>query len=146
MDDQGPMDVALAQAQKSYAEGGVPVGAALTQDGKVIAAGHNRRVQDGDPIAHGEMDCIRKAGRKKSLKDLTLYTTLCPCMMCSGTIVQFKVARVVIGDDVNFSGSIPFLRSQGIEVAVLNDPRCVALMREFITRFPELWNEDIGNG
>src|SRR5262245_55328220 len=105
MGDAQFMRLALEQARKSYEEGGIPVGATLARRGKLLAAGHNRRVQDDDPIAHGQMDCIRKAGRQKSLKGTTLYTTLCPCMMCAGTIVQFRVPRVVIGEDVNFSGS-----------------------------------------
>jgi cytosine deaminase len=146
MDHNIFMHAALEQARKSYAEGGVPVGAVLVRDGVMLAAGHNQRVQEHDPIAHGEMDCIRKAGRQKSLKNTVLYTTLCPCMMCAGAIVQFKIPRVIVGDDVNFSGSIPFLQAAGVQVEVLNLPDCVALMKEFIDR-PEnasLWYEDIG--
>jgi len=134
---------ALEQALKSYHEGGLPIGAVMVEDGLTIAAGHNRRVQDGDPIAHGEMDCFRKAGRRPRYDKATLYTTLSPCMMCSGTIVQFGVKRVVVGEDKNFPGNIDFLRSRGVEVVLLNDPACMALMERFIRERPELWDEDI---
>jgi cytosine deaminase len=137
------MDIALSEATKGYEEGGVPIGAVLTEDGQVIARGHNRRVQAGDPTAHGEMDCLRAAGRRVSYRNTVLYTTLSPCMMCAGTIVQFKIPRVVIGDDNNFSGNIDFLRGRGVEVVVVQSRRCVELMRRFIEEKPELWNEDI---
>jgi cytosine/creatinine deaminase len=141
--DADYMDVALAQATKSYKEGGLPIGAVLLENGDIVAQGHNRRVQEGDPTAHGEMDCLRAAGRRSSYRSTVLYTTLSPCMMCAGTIVQFKIPRVVIGDTVNFGGNIEFLRGQGVEVVVLETPGCVALMRKFIAEKPELWNEDI---
>lgn len=139
------MNLAFEQARKSFAEGGVPVGAVLVRGGKVLATGHNQRVQLGDPIAHGEMDCIRKAGRQRTYRDTVLYTTLCPCMMCAGTIVQFKIPHVVIGEDENFSGSIPFLRENGIQVDLLMHQGCLDLMRRFIREKPELWFEDIGD-
>jgi cytosine deaminase len=139
------MDLAVAQAAESLAEGGVPVGSALVENGRVIGAGHNRRVQDGDPIAHGEMDCIRSAGRRRSYKGMTLYTTLSPCMMCSGTIVQFGIGRVVIGENQTFGGNEDFLRAHGVEVEVLGDARCKRLMDEFIRRYPQVWAEDIGD-
>jgi creatinine deaminase len=134
---------AIAEAEKGAAEGGVPIGAALVESGRVIAVGHNRRVQNGDPIAHGEMDCLRNAGRRASYRDLTLVTTLSPCMMCSGTIVQFKIGRLIIGENRTFGGNEEFLRSHGIEVQVVHDERCVELMRRFQTDHPDLWREDI---
>ncbi len=137
------MNLALEQAEKSFGEGGVPVGAVLVRNGEVVAVGHNRRVQNGDPIAHGEMDCLRTAGRQSTYADTTLYTTLSPCMMCSGTIIQFKVPRVVIGEAVNFLGDIPFLEKTGVEVTLLDHAGCKALMKRFIETSPALWNEDI---
>ena len=137
------MHAAFEQALKSYNEGGLPIGAVMVENGVVIAAGQNRRVQDGDPIAHGEMDCFRKAGRRPRYDKTTLYTTLSPCMMCSGTVLQFGVKRVVVGEDKNFPGNIGFLRAHGVEVILLNDPECIALMERFIRERPELWDEDI---
>jgi creatinine deaminase len=137
------MTMAFDQAQKSYDEGGLPIGAVMVEDGKVLAVGHNKRVQEGDPIAHGEMDCLRQAGRRNSYKNVTLYTTLSPCMMCAGTIVQFGIKRVIIGENENFAGNIAFLESHGVEVVVLDDKRCIALMARLIQEKPQLWNEDI---
>lgn len=134
---------AYAQALKSYQEGGLPIGAIMVADGRIIGAGHNRRVQAGDPTAHGEMDCLRNAGRRRSYADVTLYTTLSPCMMCAGTIVQFGIPRVVIGENVSFAGNIEFLRTHGVEVELLDDPPCRSLMRQFIQEQPALWDEDI---
>lgn len=143
MTDADFMRLAYEQAKKSYDEGGCPIGAVLVKDGQVIAAGHNQRVQQGDPIAHGEMDCLRKAGRQRSYADTVLYTTLSPCMMCSGTIVQFKIPRVVVGENANFGGNEDFLRSRGVRVDILDDPACTELMAGFIAEKPELWDEDI---
>ena len=143
MNDADFMRLAYEQAQKSYDEGGCPIGAVLVKGGQVVAAGHNQRVQQGDPIAHGEMDCLRKAGRQRSYADTVLYTTLSPCMMCSGTIVQFKIPRVVVGENLNFGGNEDFLRSRGVRVDVLDDPACTELMAKFIAEKPELWDEDI---
>jgi len=137
------MTLALAQAEKSYREGGLPIGAVMVEGGLVVGSGHNKRVQEGDPIAHGEMDCLRNAGRRPRYDGITLYTTLSPCMMCSGTILQFGIPRVVVGEDVNFPGNIPFLRDRGVSVTLLDDPRCVELMERFIRKKPELWDEDI---
>ncbi len=137
------MSAAFEQAQKSYDEGGLPIGAVMVENDVVIAAGHNRRVQDGDPIAHGEMDCLRRAGRRARYNGVTMYTTLSPCMMCAGTIVQFGVPRVVIGEATNFAGNIEFLQSHGVEVTQLNDASCIELMSRFIRERPELWDEDI---
>src|SRR3954454_22554526 len=137
------MTAALEQAEKSYREGGLPIGAVMVEDGRIVARGHNKRVQEGDPIAHGEMDCLRKAGRRQRYDGVTLYTTLSPCMMCSGTIVQFGIRAVVIGEDENFPGNIDFLRERGVDVVLLNDLECIALMRRFIKERPDLWDEDI---
>ena len=134
---------AFEEACKGLAEGGIPIGAVLAKGDKIIGAGHNRRVQNGNPILHGEMDCLQNAGRQKSYKGMTLYTTLSPCMMCSGTIMQFKIKKVVIGENINFKGNIEFLRNNGVEVILLNDEPTILMMREFITKNPELWNEDI---
>jgi creatinine deaminase len=141
--DQEFIALALEQARKSYDEGGVPVGAVMIENGKVIARGHNQRVQKGDPIAHGEMDCIRQAGRRARYDDVTLYTTLSPCMMCAGAIVQFGIGRVVVGENRNFKGNIEFLREHGIEVTLLDDEGCRNLMDTFIANRPDLWDEDI---
>lgn len=141
--DQEFLALALQQARKSYDEGGLPIGAALVAEGKLVAVGHNRRVQAGDPTAHGEMDCLRRAGRRASYAGTTLYTTLSPCMMCAGTVVQFGIARVVVGEDQNFPGNIEFLRRHGVEVRLLQDAGCRELMARFIRERPELWNEDI---
>jgi cytosine deaminase len=142
-DDRSFMKRAWEEAEKGYQEGGVPVGAVMVEAGQVVAAGRNRRVQDGDPIAHGEMDCLRRAGRRPHYKGVTLYTTLSPCMMCTGTILQFEIPRVVVGEDQNFAGNLAFLAERGVQVALLSDPACIALMERFIQERPELWNEDI---
>lgn len=141
--DRAFLRAAYEQARKSYDEGGLPIGAVLVEDGRVIARGHNRRVQDGDPTAHGEMDCLRRAGRRRNYHGTTLYTTLSPCMMCAGTIVQFAIPRVVVGEDRNFAGNIAFLVERGVAVALLQDPDCIALMARFIRELPEIWHEDI---
>lgn len=134
---------AYALARKSYDEGGCPIGSVLARGGKILGEGHNQRVQKGDPIAHGEMDALRNAGRQASYAGTTLYTTLSPCMMCAGTIVQFKIPRVVIAENVNFGGNEAFLRTHGVEVEIVGDARCIELMRRFIAEQPSLWNEDI---
>jgi len=141
--DQQAIDACFEQALKSYDEGGCPIGSALTRGGAIVAVGHNRRVQDGNPILHGEMDCLQNAGRQASYRDCTLYTSLSPCMMCAGTIVQFKIPRVVICENANFGGNEDFLRSHGVEVEIVDDARCIDLMARFIAEKPELWNEDI---
>ena len=142
------MQTAYEQALKSYEEGGLPIGAVLveTAPGKVLAAGHNQRVQAGNPILHGEMDCLQKAGRRGNYRDTTLYTTLSPCMMCAGTIVQFGIEKVVVGEKENFDGNIDFLKERGVEVVLLDDAQCKALMGKFIAEKPELWREDIAEG
>lgn len=138
------MAVAIAEAETGLAEGGIPIGSVLAGPQGVIAAGHNRRVQQGDPIAHGEMDCLRRAGRQKSYRGMTLYTTLSPCMMCTGTIIQFKIGRVVIGENRTFGGNEDLLRSRSVDVTVLDDQRCVDMMQAFQRDHPEIWREDIG--
>lgn len=137
------IELSFAEAKRSLEQGGLPIGSALARGGTLIASGHNQRVQQGDPIAHGEMDCLRKAGRQASYRFTTLYTSLSPCMMCSGTIVQFKIPRVVINDTVNFGGNEAFLRSRGIEVIDAAHPASIQQMRDFIAANPALWNEDI---
>ncbi|WP_320537699.1 nucleoside deaminase [Pseudarthrobacter sp. IC2-21] len=137
-------EAAYQAARKSLAEGGIPIGAALARDGVVIASGHNERVQNADPIAHGEMSALRAAGRQKSYRDTTLYTTLAPCAMCAGTIVQFKIPRVVVGEARAFDGELELLRTRGVEVVVvLDDQRSVDMMRTFQSDNPDLWAEDI---
>lgn len=137
------MKEAEAEAIKGLAERGIPIGSVLVRDGVIIGRGHNQRVQKGSAILHGEMDCLMNAGRQKSYRDTVIYSTLSPCMMCSGTIVQFKIPRVVVGEAVNFPGAPEFLRSHGIEVEILNQPGLINMMGEFIRSKPELWNEDI---
>ena len=137
-------ETALAEAQQGFDEKGIPIGSILVEDGRIVGRGHNKRVQEGDAIAHGEMDCLRQAGRRRSYRNTTLFTTLSPCMMCSGTIVQFKIPRVVIGENQTFGGNEDFLRSRGVEVIVLNDLRCVSLMKRFQDEYPDIWSEDIG--
>lgn len=137
-------ELAFLEAKKSADNGGLPIGSALAHGERLISSGCNQRVQKGDPIAHGEMDCLRKAGRQKSYKGMTLYTSLSPCMMCSGTIVQFKIPRLVINDTVNFGGNEKWLASHGVEVIDLQHADSIALMRRFIAENPDLWNEDIG--
>ena len=137
-------EAALEEARRGYATKGIPIGSVLAEGDKIVGRGHNKRVQEGDAIAHGEMDCLRQAGRRRSYRGTTLYTTLSPCMMCAGTIVQFKIPRVVIGENQTFGGNEAFLRSQGVEVVVLNDLRCVELMTSFQTENPDIWAEDIG--
>ena len=137
------MEAAFEEAKAGYEEGGLPIGAVLVRDGNIIGRGHNRRIQQGNPILHGEMDCFRDAGRQKSYADTVLYTTLSPCMMCSGTILQFKIPRVVIGENRNFGGNEDFLRSGGVDVSILDHKGCSELMARFIRERPKDWFEDI---
>jgi cytosine/creatinine deaminase len=145
--DQADLDMmalALAQARVSLEAGGVPVGAVLASGGQVVAAGHNERVQRGDPVAHGEIACLRNAGRQSSYAGMTLYTTLSPCQMCSGAILLFQIPRVVVGEAQTFEGDLGFLSGRGVEIVLLDDAGCMAAMREFQERFPQVWSEDIG--
>ena len=141
--DRRMLMIAYEEAIKGFDEGGCPIGSVLARDGQEVSRGHNQRVQQGDPIAHGEMDALRKAGRQRSYRDTVLYTTLSPCMMCSGTIIQFGIPRVVVGENTTFGGNEDFLREHGVEVVIAEDPDCIALMERFIREKPELWAEDI---
>lgn len=141
--DRRFLRIAYEESKAGFDEGGCPIGSVLAEGDRLIAKGRNQRVQGGDPIAHGEMDCLRKAGRQKSYRGMTLYTSLSPCMMCSGTIVQFDIPRVVIGENVNFGGNEVFLRERGVEVILANDQDCIDLMKRFIDEKPALWAEDI---
>ena len=137
--------VALAEARLGLSEGGIPIGAALaTPAGEIVACGHNLRVQTGDPTAHAEVVCIRRAGRRRDWHGLLLASTLSPCVMCTGTALLFGVPRVVVGENRNFHGAEELLSQHGVEVTVLQDEECMALMAGFIKTHPELWNEDIG--
>ncbi|MFY9930327.1 MAG: nucleoside deaminase [Streptosporangiaceae bacterium] len=142
--DRDMMALALVQARESLEAGGVPVGAVLAEAGQVVAAGHNERVQQGDPVAHGEISCLRNAGRRPSYAGTTMYTTLSPCQMCSGAILLFQIPRVVVGEAQTFTGDLNFLAGRDVEVVLLEDPDCVAAMREFQQRYPQVWSEDIG--
>jgi creatinine deaminase len=142
--DREMMALALVQARESLEAGGVPVGAVLAEAGQVVAAGHNERVQQGDPVAHGEISCLRNAGRRPSYAGTTMYTTLSPCQMCTGAILLFQIPRVVVGEAETFTGDLNFLAGRGVEVVLLDDPGCVAAMREFQQRYPQVWSEDIG--
>jgi len=136
---------ALEEAQRGLREGGLPIGSILADAGGVIVArGHNLRVQTGDPTAHAETVCIRNAGRRRDWPELTLVSTLSPCIMCTGTALLYRIPRVIIGENRNFLGAEDLFRQQGVEVKVLDDPGCIDLMRDFIRNHPDLWNEDIG--
>ena len=138
------MALAIAQARKSLSEGGIPIGAALARAGELLAAGHNKRVQENDPVTHAEIDCLRNAGRIGSFRDTILYSTLMPCYLCSGAIVQFQIRKVIVGESRTFAGGREFMRSHGVEVIDLDLPECVEMMRKFVAAHPQLWNEDIG--
>jgi creatinine deaminase len=139
------MAVAVAEARAGLAEGGIPIGAAIfDQGGKVVGAGHNRRVQAGDPSSHGETDAFRRAGRQRSYRNLIMVTTLAPCWYCSGLIRQFGFGTVVVGESRNFQGGLEWLRSLGIKVLDLDSEECASMLAEYIRMHPEIWNEDIG--
>ncbi|UCS91904.1 nucleoside deaminase [Echinicola marina] len=140
------LKAAIEEAQKGLNEGGIPIGSVLVYEGKIIGRGHNRRVQKGSAILHGEMDAIENAGRQaaKVYQNSVLYTTLSPCPMCSGTILLYRIPKVVIGENQTFMGEETLLKSRGVEVIVSNDNTCKQLMETFITNHPSLWNEDIG--
>jgi cytosine deaminase len=135
---------AVAEAERGLAEGGIPIGSVLVRGNAVIGRGHNRRVQEGDPVVHAEIDCIRNAGRIGSYRDTVLYSTLMPCYLCAGAAVQFGIPKVVAGESRNFPGAREFMEEHGIEVVDLDDPVCVRMMAGFIRQNPRLWNEDIG--
>lgn len=140
------LDAAVDQARKGAAEGGIPIGSVLVVKGEIIGAGRNRRVQGSSAILHAEMDCIENAGRQPAAvyRGATLYSTLSPCDMCSGTALLFGIPRIVIGENTTFRGPEEYLRSRGVEISVVDDERCRALMEDFIATRPDLWNEDIG--
>ena len=138
------MRAAIAQAEKSRAEGGIPIGSALALNNKLLAVGHNQRVQKDDPVTHAEIDCLRQAGRIGSFRDTVLYSTLMPCYLCAGAVVQFGIKKVIVGESRTFAGASDFMRSHGVDVVDLDLPECVEMMRSFIAERPELWNEDIG--
>jgi cytosine/creatinine deaminase len=139
------LEVALAEARTGLAGGGIPIGAAIfAPDGRLIASGHNRRVQHGDPSAHGETDAFRRAGRQRSYRSLTMVTTLAPCWYCSGLIRQFAFRRVIVGESQNFRGGIDWLRQNGVEVIDLHSTECITLLAAYIREHPEVWHEDIG--
>ena len=139
------LQVAIDEAKLGLAEGGIPIGAALfCKDGKLLGKGHNRRVQEGDPSIHGETDAFRKAGRQRTYRDKIMVTTLAPCWYCSGLIRQFNIGTVVVGESVNFSGGIAWLREVGVEVIDMHSEGCIRMMADFVKTNPEIWNEDIG--
>ncbi len=140
------MKATIEEAKKGLQEGGIPIGSVLVVDGKIVSRGHNRRVQQGSAILHAEMDCIENAGRltPSDYQRATLYSTLSPCDMCSGTVLLYKIPKVVVGENQTFQGPEDYLRSRGVELEILNLPECIQLMDEFIKANPELWNEDIG--
>lgn len=140
------LKIAIDEARKGLAEGGIPIGSALVIDGEVAGRGHNRRVQNGSAILHAEMDCLENAGRltPADYRRAVLYSTLSPCDMCSGTALLYRIPRIVVGENRTFQGPEDYVRSRGVIVEIVDDQECVALMQEFIARHPELWNEDIG--
>lgn len=138
------MKAAIDEAKKGLAEGGIPIGSVLVKDGKIIGRGHNQRVQKGSPTLHAEIDCLENAGRVGSYKDAVLYSTLMPCYLCSGAVVQFGIKKVIVGESKTFPGGPEFMRAHGVEVTDLENEECIKLMTDFIAAKPELWNEDIG--
>ena len=140
------LNAAIEEARLGLSEGGIPIGSVLVIDGEIVARGHNRRVQKSSAILHAEMDCLENAGRLKSAdyKRAVIYSTLSPCSMCSGAILLYRIPLVIVGENQTFQGPEDYVRSQCVEVKVLNDPECVQLMQDFIRDNPELWNEDIG--
>lgn len=140
------MQAAIEEARQGLAEGGIPIGSVLVIDGRIVGRGHNRRVQKGSAILHAEMDALENAGRltARDYQRATLYSTLSPCDMCSGTALLYKIPRIVIGENRTFRGPEEYVRGRGVELTILDDETCIGLMREFIAARPELWNEDIG--
>lgn len=138
------MKAAIDEARKGLSEGGIPIGSVLVKDGKIVGRGHNQRVQKNDPMTHAEIDCLRNAGRVGSYKDCILYSTLMPCYMCAGTVVQFNISKVVVGESKTFPGAPEFMKQHGVEVIDLNNDDCIRMMQDFIRDKPQLWNEDIG--
>ncbi|HLV85374.1 MAG TPA: nucleoside deaminase [Candidatus Sulfotelmatobacter sp.] len=145
MNDHVLLQQALAEARKGLHDGGLPIGSVLAdRAGNIVARGHNLRVQTGDPTAHAETVCLRNAGRRRDWPELTLFSTLSPCIMCTGTALLYRIPRVVIGENQNFLGAEDLFRQRGVELVVLNDPDCIEMMKNFIRDHADLWNEDIG--
>jgi cytosine deaminase len=145
LDYQRMLEVAIEEARRGLAEGGIPIGAALFDSkGNLLGRGHNRRVQEDDPSVHGETDAFRKAGRQRSYRDSIMVTTLAPCWYCSGLVRQFGIGTVVVGESVNFEGGVEWLRECGVSIVDLNSPECVKMLADYIAENPEVWNEDIG--
>ncbi|CAN5405322.1 nucleoside deaminase [soil metagenome] len=144
MEEKELMNAAIAQARKSLSDGGIPIGSALARNGALLAVGHNKRVQDNDPVTHAEIDCLRRAGRIGNFRDTVLFSTLMPCYLCSGAVVQFGIPKVIVGESRTFPGAPEFMRSHGVEVIDLDLPECIVMMRQFIAAHPQLWDEDIG--
>jgi creatinine deaminase len=138
------MQAAIDAARKSRDEGGIPIGSALVRDDQLVAVGHNKRVQDNDPITHAEIDCLRNAGRIGRFQDTVLYSTLMPCYLCAGAVVQFGIKKVIVGQSRTFAGASEFMRQHGVELIDLDLPECIQMMQDFIANNPALWNEDIG--
>lgn len=138
------MKSAIQEARKGLAEGGIPIGSVLVKEGRIIGRGHNQRVQKGNPIAHAEIDCLQDAGRIGNYKDTVLYSTLMPCYLCAGAVVQFGIKKVVVGESRNFGGALQFMRQHGVEVIDLDNNECYEMMLDFIRKNPVLWYEDIG--
>ncbi len=138
------LDAAIDEAKQGRKEGGIPIGSVLVRDGVILGRGHNKRVQDGDPITHAEIDCLRNAGRVGNYRNAVLYSTLMPCYLCAGAVVQFGIKKVYAGEDETFSGAKTFMESHGVEVINLESEECKEMMRAFIRDYPELWYEDIG--
>jgi len=138
------MQAAIEEAKKGLKEGGIPIGSVLVKDGKIIGRGHNKRVQEKDPVIHAEIDCLRNAGRIGSYAGAVLYSTLMPCYLCAGAAVQFKIKKVIAGESRTFAGAREFMESRGVEVVDLDLDECAKMMEGFISKNPELWNEDIG--
>ena len=140
------LKAAIDEARRGLAEGGIPIGSVLVVDGAIVGRGRNRRIQKQSPVLHAEMDCLENAGRlpARTLRRATLYSTLSPCHMCSGAILLYEIPRVVVGENVNFKGPQEYVRDNGVDVEVVNDPECIRMMKRFIDENPDLWNEDIG--
>lgn len=138
------MAAAIAQAKQGLREGGIPIGSVLVKEGQIIGQGYNKRVQDNDPVTHAEIDCLRHAGRIGNYNDTILYSTLMPCYLCAGAVVQFGIKKVIAGESQTFAGAREFMESHGVEVVDLNLQECQQMMSDFIQQHPKLWNEDIG--
>jgi cytosine deaminase len=138
------MLAAIEQAQKGAAEGGRPIGSVLVDGTQIIGRGHNQRIQQDDPMAHAEIDCLKQAGRVGSYRGMVLYSTLMPCYLCAGAVVQFGIKKVIVGENTTFKGAEDFMKEQGVEVVNLNSQTCIEMMQAFIENYPDIWNEDIG--